>query len=87
MENACEVAERIRSNIARHDFRVYNDRTKVTVSQGLQVFDAASIKEPEKVDVPKLVSELIRHVDESMYRAKEEGRNRVCVYKEPHNLL
>ena len=22
MENACEVAERIRSNIARHDFRV-----------------------------------------------------------------
>ena len=81
--NAAEVAERIRSNIARHDFQVYNVQTKVTVSQGIVQFDGGGMAaQEEKADVKALASELIRKADEAMYRAKEEGRNRVCLYKD-----
>jgi GGDEF domain-containing protein len=76
------VAERIRSSIARHDFQVYNVRTKVTVSQGITVFDDEGVGQTEPVDVKALAAELIRKADEAMYRAKEEGRNRVCLHKE-----
>jgi diguanylate cyclase (GGDEF)-like protein len=80
--NAAEVAERIRSSIARHDFQVYNVRTKVTVSQGLTVFDGGTAAQTEHVDVKAVAAELIRKADEAMYRAKEEGRNRVCLHKD-----
>ena len=80
--NAAEVAERIRSSIARHDFQVYNVRTKVTVSQGISVFDGEIARPTEGVDAKAIASELIRKADEAMYRAKEEGRNRVCLHKD-----
>jgi diguanylate cyclase (GGDEF)-like protein len=80
--NAAEVAERIRSSIARHDFQVYNVRTKVTVSQGITVFDGETATSTEAVDVKAIASELIRKADEAMYRAKEEGRNRICLDKD-----
>ena len=82
VENASEVAERIRSSIARHDFQVYNVKTKVTVSQGISVFDGAAVAPTEQIDAKAVVSELIRKADEAMYRAKEEGRNRVCLHKD-----
>jgi diguanylate cyclase (GGDEF)-like protein len=80
--NAAEVAERIRSSIARHDFQVYNVRTKVTVSQGITLFDGEIAAQTEHVDVKAVAAELIRKADEAMYRAKEEGRNRVCLHKD-----
>ena len=82
LANAAEVAERIRSSIARHDFQVYNVRTKVTVSQGIMVFDGEIAAQTEPVDVKVIATELIRKADEAMYRAKEEGRNRVCLHKD-----
>ncbi len=80
--NAAEVAERIRSNIARHDFQLYNVRTKVTVSQGIAVFDGESVTAEEVSDLKMIAMELVRKADESMYRAKEEGRNRVCIHRD-----
>ena len=80
--NAVEVAERIRSNIARYDFQLYNVKTRVTVSQGLIVFDGEAAAQLENVNVKNLAVELIQKADQAMYRAKEEGRNRVCLYKE-----
>jgi len=80
--NAAEVAERIRSSIARHDFQVYNVKTKVTVSQGIMVFDGELAAQTDKTDPKAIAIELIRLADEAMYRAKEEGRNRVCLHKD-----
>jgi diguanylate cyclase (GGDEF)-like protein len=82
VSNATEVAERIRSSIARHDFQVYNVRTKVTVSQGIMVFDGENTEGTAGLNAKDLAAELIRKADESMYRAKEEGRNRVCLHKD-----
>ncbi len=81
IDDASEVSERIRSTIARHSFSFYNVKTKVTVSQGIAIFDDFMIQESEQ-QFKKITAELIRKADVSMYRAKEEGRNRVCVYKE-----
>ncbi len=80
-QNAMEVAERIRSSIARYDFHVYNVKTKVTVSQGVAEFHADPLAIAENLNTKEIVESLIRRADMAMYRAKEEGRNRVCFYK------
>lgn len=77
-----DVAERIRSNIARHNFKVYNDQTRVTVSVGVALFPEDIPDSFPKTDVASLAAELIQRADQALYRAKEEGRNRVVFFKD-----
>lgn len=79
---ASEVAERIRSNIARHNFQVYNDQTRVTVSIGVTLFPDDIPDSFPKSNIANLAAELIHRADQALYRAKEEGRNRVVFYKD-----
>jgi diguanylate cyclase (GGDEF)-like protein len=79
-EGALEVAERIRSAVARKSFRVYDEETKVTVSIGVSVFPQDLDGPPEGGYDPNLLFELIQKADRGLYRAKEEGRNRVVAY-------
>ncbi len=65
-ESALKVAEVIRKEIAGLEF---NGNQKITVSMGLGFFEGAE---------PKFVKEdLIRMADEALYRAKNNGKNRI----------
>lgn len=77
---ALEIGERIRSSIARHNFKVYNDQTRVTVSIGIALFPDDKLD--PSLDAATIVSTLIEHADRALYRAKEEGRNRVILHQE-----
>lgn len=68
---ARSVAERIRTNIESQRFLAYNETIKVKVSVGVAGF-------PE--DTTSL-EQLIDKSDQALYRAKQEGRNKVILYK------
>ena len=79
-EGALVVAERLRCIIFDHDFFSENKLTakRLSVSLGLAVY-------PDEADS---LEELIQNADNQLYRAKREGKNRVCFYpgKEAPNL-
>ena len=68
---AKNVAERIRKNIDSHKFCAYDETIKIEVSTGVAGF-------PEDATGAQ---SLIDKSDQALYRAKQEGRNRVCVFK------
>ncbi len=77
-KNAVSVAERIRKNIASHDFFYHGQHMKVTVSGGVSVFDL----ETNPVSSAKI---LVDQADQAMYISKRSGRN--CVtYADPKVL-
>ena len=69
-EGAVEVAERIRARVEEQATggAAYRCR-RVTVSIGVATVLSTQIQAPE---------ELIALADEALYRAKAQGRNRVC---------
>ena len=69
-ENAVIVAERIRNEIAHRDFEYGGKPFNVTISIGV-----ASIP-PERLNS---FAELLKIADTFLYKAKETGRNKVCL--------
>jgi two-component system cell cycle response regulator len=67
-DEALQTAERIRQQIAQHAFRAGRRELHVTVSVGV-----ASLPSGEGS-----AEALIREADQALYRAKEQGRNRVA---------
>jgi diguanylate cyclase (GGDEF)-like protein len=68
-ETARSTMDRIRAACEGADLSTLVGR--VTISVGIASSDGSME-----------LSDLIRHADEALYRAKREGRNRVCVYAE-----
>lgn len=64
------AAERIRQSMEARRIKVYDEELKVTISIGISTH-------PE--DAQELPS-LIEKADRALYRAKQSGRNRVCVH-------
>ncbi|MCU0577387.1 MAG: GGDEF domain-containing protein [Desulfobacterota bacterium] len=73
VDGARALAERIRQVIARRTIVAGAREIHITVSFGVTGFDAATI--PERISVENL----IREADRCLYRAKNEGRNRVVI--------
>ncbi|MDA8233872.1 MAG: GGDEF domain-containing protein [Clostridia bacterium] len=70
-EEAFRVAERIRQAVDNFVFNCPDGTpTKVTVSLGIACFPWDSENK----------SELISHADLALYKAKQTGRNKVCIY-------
>ena len=68
-DTALEVAERIRQRIDRYVFEVDRDiRLSLTLSIGVSTCPAHGVVRDRLLDL----------ADKAMYRAKSEGRNRVC---------
>lgn len=65
-----EVAERIRKNVEDHDFKIENDKIiHITVSIGVAVYP----------DTVNNINEVAENADKALYKAKQGGRNRVCL--------
>jgi diguanylate cyclase (GGDEF)-like protein len=67
---ALTLAHRLLETVACHLFPVREDVGRITISIGLSCLDR---------DHPVGVEALISRADGALYRAKREGRNRVCV--------
>ncbi len=71
MEGARHVAERIRLAIEREKIRAYDENIQTTISIGLSLYPKNS----------KGIKGLIDTADKALYKAKNTGRNKVCVYE------
>jgi diguanylate cyclase (GGDEF)-like protein len=66
------VAERIRKAVEDKHIKVYDEDLKATISIGVATF-------PEDAREPQAI---IERADKALYRAKEAGRNRACLYSQ-----
>lgn len=69
-EAASFAAERIRKAVEEKHIKVYDEELKVTVSIGVSTYPADA----------KDMKALIDKADTALYRAKQAGRNKVCLY-------
>ncbi|MES2323758.1 MAG: sensor domain-containing diguanylate cyclase [Pseudomonadota bacterium] len=77
LDNASQVAERIRASVAGAPFDLGNDiRIPVTVSIGVATLGVAD----RNHTIDAVAQALVAHADAALYRAKEGGRNRVVTY-------
>lgn len=67
--DGCGLAERIRQEIAEFNFGTENKALKCTISIGVSSCPDAEIK---------TIEDMVRKADNALYKAKAEGRNRVC---------
>lgn len=70
VDDGVHLAERIRSEVEKYNFGDDYAAIKCTVSVGVSGYPGKDIKN---------IEDLIRKADQALYKAKEEGRNRVRV--------
>jgi len=69
------IAERMRKRVEEMKITLPNSSQSVQITAS---FGVASLR----MEYKEAVDSLIKRVDEAMYKAKNEGRNRVCVADE-----
>jgi diguanylate cyclase (GGDEF)-like protein len=80
LEGATQFAERLRSHIAHQTNEMSIEvPISITISIGVSVFDPRWHSE---ITQAEMLKKLIRQADAAMYQAKNEGRNRVCIWNE-----
>ncbi|MFH1397599.1 MAG: GGDEF domain-containing protein [Candidatus Omnitrophota bacterium] len=74
-EEARFAAERIREAIEDEAIRAYDENLKITISLGIAMLPEDALD----------TEALIDKADQALYKAKQAGRNRVCIYKAENN--
>ncbi len=77
-ETAVMVAERIRRNIEKKVFEYYGTEMRVTISGGV-----AHVRDIEVMEH----TEIIRIADEALYESKNNGRNKITLYKKDKKTI
>lgn len=72
MEDAIEIATRLRKSVEKYEFSGQDKSLSVTISLGVAQYHADSDKESKN---------LIKRADAALYRAKKTGRNRVVAHR------
>jgi len=75
LSGALTVGERIWRAVAASPVRAGETRSEVTCSIGIAFFPARGVTSHE---------DLLRVAQEALYRAKREGKNRICLYQAAH---
>lgn len=80
-EYAKEVAERIRINFACQEVNFHGRKIQFTASFGLAQMT------PDELNASEGFQATLDRADQALYRAKREGRNRVCVASKNQQLI
>jgi len=83
-EGVAEVAERIRSAVAKKKFKVYDESLRATISIGVSTFPNDVTEAQKSGYKSEWQQQLIDRADEALYQAKDDGRNRVERYERKH---
>ncbi|AKF07546.1 diguanylate cyclase [Sandaracinus amylolyticus] len=78
LAGALVVADRVARTLREEPFDVAGTKMPVTASIGLALFPSRGVHSKE---------ELLRSADRALYRAKDEGRDRICVFQEQGYLF
>jgi two-component system cell cycle response regulator len=70
---ALTVADRVWRSVGQKPVLVGERKHKVTVSVGVSLYPSREIKSKDQ---------LLKSADEALYRAKNEGRDRICVFQQ-----
>ncbi|MBI1870456.1 MAG: GGDEF domain-containing protein [Chlamydiae bacterium] len=70
VEEALDIAERIRTSVEKAEYWIHEKRFKLTLSIGIANYPQDALK----------LSLLIQMADTALYQAKNQGRNRTCIY-------
>ena len=77
IEGAKIKAEQLRKAIEEKTFQFDKQELKITISIGLSIWKTPEYKDSSSQD-------LVKRADKELYRAKKEGRNRVCFIQDKH---
>ena len=78
LNDAYQVGERIRLQVAENPFEVADQSIKMTISMGVD----SLLQDGKSVEPEETLEKLIKQADEAMYFSKQNGRNRLSVYGE-----
>lgn len=70
-EEACRISERIRQTVEKNSFDIGTEKINITLSIGIHSIDYAD---------PISCGDVIKKTDDALYKAKQNGRNRMELF-------
>lgn len=79
VEKAYELLDRLRTTIAKYDFNYEGTKLSISISAGVMQLNDFNSEKAEYADTKEFINESIRMADALLYKAKDLGRNNVCI--------